>query len=72
MVGLGPSPELLVLVGTDDKLTDACTAYIPQCGDYRPIRSRGFIWFDGQALLSLCIVAIPARPEKNPLGPPRP
>jgi len=29
-VGVGPSPELLVLVGTDDKPTDARTAYIPQ------------------------------------------
>ena len=29
-VGMGPSPELLVLVGTDDKPTDARTAYIPQ------------------------------------------
>jgi len=29
-VGVGPSPELLVLVGTDNKPTDARTAYIPQ------------------------------------------
>jgi len=30
MVGVGPSPELIVLVGTDDKPTNVRTAYIPQ------------------------------------------